>query len=161
MDIQLAQILFQIVNFSVVAGALVYLLYKPIQKILEERSARIEEGQKAAAEAIAERDQLTKAREAAEKDARKEAVAIIESAKKDADKLTQELTAKAQEHAKQQLLKVQSEWQDQKKELVKELKLQFAEGVFATAAKIGMSLDKKAHAALIDQELEAVIKRLS
>jgi len=38
MDIQLPQIIFQIVNFGVVVGALTYLLYKPVKKMLDERS---------------------------------------------------------------------------------------------------------------------------
>ena len=41
MDIQLPQIIYQLVNFGVVFGAVTYLLYKPVQKILDERSKRI------------------------------------------------------------------------------------------------------------------------
>ena len=41
MDIQLPQIIFQLVNFGVVFGAIVYLLYKPTQKILDERAKRV------------------------------------------------------------------------------------------------------------------------
>ena len=48
MEIDISQILFQIVNFSVVLAALTFLLYKPIFKMFLERAKRIEEGQKAA-----------------------------------------------------------------------------------------------------------------
>ncbi|HYD35646.1 MAG TPA: F0F1 ATP synthase subunit B [Vitreimonas sp.] len=161
MEIQLPQILFQIINFFVVFGALSYLLYKPVKKILEERANRIEEGQLAAQKSLAEQHKIEELRKQAEKEAKKQAAEILEQAKKDATKQTEELASKAQEHAKAQLLKFQTEWQEQKKELVKELKQQFTESVVAAAEKVvGASLDKKAHAKLIDDELNTLLKSL-
>jgi F-type H+-transporting ATPase subunit b len=85
----------------------------------------------------------------------------LEEAKREADKRSQELLDKAQEHAKAQVLKFQAEWQEQKKELVKELKEQFVEAVMATSSKVvGEALDKKAHAKLIDTELSNLLKTL-
>lgn len=160
MDIQLPQILFQIVNFSVVVGALTYLLYKPVQKVLEERATRIEESQRAAEKILSEKNAIDELKKQSEKEARKQAAQILEDAKKDAEKLAHDLTTKAQEHAKAQLLKVQTEWQEQKKELVRDLRQQFADAVVKTTAKIGMSMDKKAHMTLIDEELESLLKRI-
>ena len=62
MDIQITQILFQAINFSVVLGALTFLLYKPVLKMFDERSQKIAEGQKAAEAAIQDKEKLEEAR---------------------------------------------------------------------------------------------------
>lgn len=161
MDIQIPQILFQIINFGVVFGALTYFLYRPIQKILEERAQRIEEGQVAAQANLTEKQKIEELKKQSKKEAEKQAAQILDEARKDAQKTSQELVAKAQEHAKAQILKFQAEWQEQKKEMLKELKQQFAEAVIATSEKVvGASLDKKAHAKLIDEELNSLLKSL-
>lgn len=163
MDIQLPQILFQIINFSVVAGALTYLLYKPVQKIMSERAARIEEGQKAAEKALTEQQQAEELTKTSKKTAEKEAATIIAEAKKTADRLSQEIQVKTQEHAKAQLMKFQSDWQGEKKKLVEELKHQFADSVVAAAEKVvgnSFKVDQKAQSKLIDEELEQLLKKI-
>lgn len=161
MDIQIPQILFQIINFSVVTGALIYLLYKPIQTLLEERARRVEEGQLAAQKNIAEQQKLEELKKEVKRSAEKEAAEILEKAKVEADQKAQDMLNKAQEHAKAQILKFQSEWQEQKKELVKQLKDQFITGVVATTEKVvGKAFDKKAHQQLIDDELAQLITQL-
>jgi F-type H+-transporting ATPase subunit b len=161
MNIQLAQIVFQIINFSVVAGALTYLLYKPIQKILDERSHRIAEADQAAQKALLEKQNIDDLKKQSKKEAEKEAATILATAKEDAQKRNEELLHKAQEHAKAEILKFQNEWQSEKKELVKELKQQFADAVIATAEKVlNEKLDSKSHSKLIDQELAQLLKTL-
>ncbi len=161
MEIQLPQILFQIVNFSVVVGALTYLLFKPVQKILDERSNKIAEAQKAAQAVIEEKDAIETLKKQSKRDAEKAAAAILDEAKKDADVRSQELIQKTQEHGKAQLTKLQAEWQNEKKEMVKELKAQFTDAVIATSAKVlGEKLDSKAHSKLIDQEMNTILKAL-
>lgn len=161
MEIQLPQILFQIVNFSVVVGALTYLLFKPVQKILDERSNKIAEAQKAAQAVLEEKDAIETLKKQSKRDAEKAAAAILDEAKKDADVRSQELIQKTQEHGKAQLTKLQAEWQNEKKEMVKELKAQFTDAVIATSAKVlGEKLDSKAHSKLIDQEMNTILKAL-
>ena len=63
MNIVFPQILFQIINFSIVMGALWYLLYEPVMKIFSERAKRIEEGQLAAQEAIAQQEKIDELKE--------------------------------------------------------------------------------------------------
>ncbi len=161
MDIQLPQIIFQIVNFSVVAGALTYLLYKPVQKIMDERANKIIEGQKAADAALREKEAIEALKKKSQSEAEKAASSLMEETKKAAETRSQELLAQTQEHGKAQLVKLQAEWQNEKKELVKELKTQFADAVVATAEKVvGESLDAKAQSKLIDQELNTLLKSL-
>ena len=68
MDIQLPQILFQAINFSVVMGALTFLLYKPVLKMFDERSQKISEGLKAAEAALKEKEELDQTRKKMESD---------------------------------------------------------------------------------------------
>lgn len=161
MDIQLPQIIFQIINFSVVVGGLTYLLYKPILKVLEERAQRIEEAQKAAIDTLAKQEKQEEVKKQKEKEAQKQAAEIIAEAKKEAAKLSADLTQKAQEHAKAQILKFQNEWQEQKKEMISDLKKQFAKEVIKTSEKVlGAQLDQKAHAKLIDEELKTLLSKI-
>jgi F0F1-type ATP synthase membrane subunit b/b' len=55
MEINFLQILFQAINFGVVFGAITFLLYKPVMKMLDERAKKIAEGQSAAEKSIRER----------------------------------------------------------------------------------------------------------
>lgn len=161
MEIQLPQIIFQIINFSVVVGALSFFLYKPVQKILDERANRIAEGQKAAEKAIADQAAMEDLKKTLKKDADKQAAAILEQANAEAKKQAQELLKQAQEHAQAELLKVQNEWNAEKKELVKDLKQQFADAVVSATEKVvGTSIDSKAHAKLIDQELTQLLQNI-
>lgn len=161
MEIQLPQIIFQIINFSVVVGALTYLLYKPIQKILDERANRIAEGQEAAQQSLSEKASIDDLKKTNKRDAEKQAAQILEQANLDAKKRSQELLKQAQEHAQAELLKVQNEWNAEKKEMVKGLKQQFADAVIIAAEKVvGSSLDAKSHSKLIDQELNELLKSI-
>jgi flagellar motility protein MotE (MotC chaperone) len=58
MEIQLAQIIFQILNFGVVLAALTYFVYKPVVKLLDERKAKIAQAAKSADEIQKEKEQL-------------------------------------------------------------------------------------------------------
>ncbi len=163
MDIQLPQILFQIINFSVVVGALTYLLYKPVQKILDERANRIEEGQKAAQKAMTEQQHAEELKKQYKKDAEKEAAAIIAEAKETAQQLSRDLQEKTQEHAKAELLKHQNDWQAEKRKMIEGLKQQFADAVVSAAEKVvgdSIKVDAKKHAQLIDDELSALLKKM-
>ena len=88
MDIQLNQIIFQIINFSVVFFVLVKFLFKPIQNVLEQRAQKIEEGLKAAEKNIKAQDEVEQ-----------EKKEILTTARKEASKITKEAKTKAQSDA--------------------------------------------------------------
>ena len=161
MDIQLPQILFQIVNFSVVAGALTYLLYKPVQKIFEERADRIAQAQKAAEETLAQQSKLDEQARKIKKDAEKQAAEILEEAKQKAEARRKQMLAEAKAEADTQRSKLMDEWATEKQQMLKEMRQELVDAVIATSQKVlGEKLDKKAHSKLIDQELDAIVKTI-
>lgn len=161
MDIQLSQILFQIINFSVVLGALIFLLYKPVLKIFEERSKRIEEGQKAAEAAIMTRDEIDKEKKKMESDLKKERSKIIIEAQEDAKEKAREIIETAHKEAKEEKAKLLKGWENEKNQLLKDTKADIEDAIIAISAKvIGQSFDIKSQHKLIDSEINSIIKNI-
>jgi F-type H+-transporting ATPase subunit b len=160
MDIQLPQILFQIINFGVVAGALTYFLYKPVKQVLDDRAKKVEEGQKAAEQNIAEKHQLDEMKRKAVKDAEKEATALLEEANQSAAAKRKELLAKAKEEADAEIAKMKAAWTDEKAGIIADVKKEFSNAVVATVEKVFGAMDKKSHAKLIDQSLEQLLEKI-
>lgn len=91
----------QIINFLILLFLLSKLLYKPILKMMDERSDKIESGLKAAKKS---QESLVKAEEEAEKireKAYKESNEILANAKAQSEKQQKELVAKAEAQADQ------------------------------------------------------------
>lgn len=91
----------QIINFLILLFLLSKLLYKPLLKVMDERSQKIESGLKAAKKSESD---LKKAEADAEKileKAYKESNDILANAKMDSDKTHKELIAKAEAQADQ------------------------------------------------------------
>lgn len=161
MDIQVPQILFQIINFGVVVAALSFLLYKPLQKVFEERASRIAAAQKAAEENLAEQEKLEQYKKKVKHEAEKQATAILEEAKEKAEERKRKIMAEAKTEAEQEREKLVKEWQAEKNQLLQSLHTEMVDAVVSTAEKVvGSALDKKAHSKLIDQEINAIAKTL-
>lgn len=105
MDIQLSQIIFQIINFGVVVGALSFFIYKPILKTIDERASKIKDGLDAAEKNIKLQSQAEMEKEKIVADAKKEATKIKNQAKSDAEAILSQAQAKAQKEAKSYLAK--------------------------------------------------------
>lgn len=161
MDIQWTQILFQAINFSVVLGALTFLLYKPVLKMFDERSQKIAAGQKAAEAALKDKDALDAKRRKMENDLKKERATVLNKAQEESKVNAAEIIAKAKKEAKAEKSKLIGAWETEKSALFKEAKKDMADAVIAVSAKvIGKSLDAKAQSKLIDTELETILKSL-
>lgn len=161
MDIQIPQIIFQMINFGVVLGALSYLLYKPILKVLDERATRIEEGQKAADKALAEQSNIEELKKQIKQKAEKQAAQILEEAQKSAAARKAQLVAEAKKQAEAEIEKLRTQWEAEKKQLAADLEKQFVEAVLTTTEKVvGTSLDSKAQSKVIDQELSGLLKTI-
>lgn len=161
MDIQIKQILFQIVNISVVIGALSYFLYNPILDLFEERTKKIAEGQKAAEDAIKNKEELEKAKKRMETDLKKEKAEILEEARKEAQVKAEKIVADAKKEAKATLEGLNEAWEKEKASLVKEAKKDMTDAIIAVSKKlVDKSLDSKAHMSLIDEELSEILKKI-
>lgn len=161
MDIQLPQILFQIVNFSVVLGALVHLLYKPIQKILDERADQVAESLKKVEEIDLEKEQIKTLKAKTKRVADKEATKVLEEAKQAATKRKQEVTAQTKLAVQEEMKKAQTNWSAEKKQLMADSKRQMVEAVIEVSSMVlGKKLDQKANQKLVDQGLSEALKNI-
>lgn len=161
MDIQITQILFQAINFSVVMGALTFLLYKPVLKMFDERSQKIAEGQKAAEAALKEKEELDQTRKKMESDLKRERATVLKEASEESKAQVQEIIATARKEAKEEKAKLLQAWEKEKTTLMNEAKQDMASAVIAVSTKvIGETLDTKAQQKLIDTELDSILKSL-
>jgi len=161
MDINFLQILFQFINFSVVVGAVSYLLYKPVLKILEERTSRIEEAQKAARETLEEKERINKLEKAVIRSADKKAAEIVDAARQTAKETETAAIVKAKVQAEKEIEKARAGWESEKSQLKQELKSEYITSVVATASKVlAADLDAKKHSALIDSQLTDLLKKI-
>lgn len=162
MDINLSQIFFQIVNFSVVVGALTILLYKPILKIFEERARRIEEGLKAAVESVKKQEEIDELKKEAKKTIAKEKAAILKEAHTQADEVKAVLLNDAKTEAQELIVKMKADWDNEQQNMLKQSRSQMVEAVIQTAEKVlseKLSADKK-QKELIDTQLDSILKSL-
>ena len=161
MDIQLPQIIFQLVNFGVVFDALVYLLYKPTQKILDERAKRVADTLKEVEKIEEEKEKIQSLKTKTKREADKEAALILERAQKSANVKKQELVEKTKETLQAEMKKAEAAWKEEKKQLVAESKKQIAEAVVEVSSlvlgeKINAKTDEKLIAKGIDQVLQNI-----
>jgi F-type H+-transporting ATPase subunit b len=161
MEIQIPQIIFQMVNFGVVFGALTYLLYKPVLKILEERSNKIHQAQQEAEATIKEKAELEELKKKIKKEADVEAAQIIDEARKNAEAQVETLLADAKNKAKKEIAQMQASFDDEKKKQAEDMRKEFNAAVLKVSAKImGKSFDQKTHEKIITQELQSILKTM-
>lgn len=159
MDIQLPQIIFQIINFGVVMGAITFLMYKPLQKVLDERASKIAEGQAAADSVIAEKKNLEISKLKIERDAEKKAALVIEEAARKATETKKEVIEKAKVETQAEIAKLKLQWQAEKQQMIADMRTEMIDTVMAVSAKVlGSKLDAKTDAKLIADELAKLTK---
>jgi F-type H+-transporting ATPase subunit b len=157
MEIEVGSILAQILNFGILTGLLTFFLLKPIKSVLETRSRRIAEGQKAADEALAEKARIGELKAQAEKDAKQQTKSILASAREEAEARKVELMAEIKTEADDTRAKMLKSLEKEKAALVQAWQEQFEATVIDVAEKIvGESLDAKKHAKLIAQGLKRI-----
>lgn len=149
------------INFGVVAGALTFLMYKPVKKMLEERSNRVEAAQKAAEATLVEKEKLDETRKKLLAEAEKEAQAIVEEAKKDAKRIKKEMIAEAKHAAEGEIEKERRHLANEYKNTIKELRQSFVTQVAAMTEKVvGQAIDEKTISKKLDDDIQAVIAKI-
>ena len=136
METQLTQILFQIVNFSVVVGAVGFLLYKPVLKIFDERSKRIAEGEKAAVKAQQAYAEIEKQQKASEAALKKERNQIIKAAQTEAQERKEAILADAKNQAKAEIAEAKTQWEAEMALLYKKSEKDMANAALTIATKV-------------------------
>ena len=100
MEINFMQVLFQAVNFGVIFFVLVKFLYKPIQKVLDDRRDKINDGMRAAEKNIKAESELEELKKKQLASSRREAAKLVKTAKADASSQADEIIKKARAQAK-------------------------------------------------------------
>lgn len=161
MEIKLSQILFQLINFSIVVGALYFLLFEPIKEVFEKRRKKIAHGQKAAEENLTEQKKIAQIQSEARKKAEKEAAKIIKQAQVEAKKKKSELFTEVKEEVAEMKQRAQADWQKQKKQLTQKFKAELVQVIVISVKKlIQEKITAKKAQSLIDQEIEKLAQNL-
>lgn len=155
LGIELPVLLSQVVNFVILFGLLYLVAYKPIMKMLDERSKKVKES-------IEQTEIIKEQAMQAEQEVKKQ----IEAASKQGQEIIaramrtgEEVRQKAQQEAKQEadalIARARQAIKAEQDEAIDELRKEFADLTILAAGKvIGESLDKEAHRELIDKVLK-------
>ena len=155
LGINLPTLLAQVINFAILFGLLYLVAYKPIMRMLDERSKKIRESMEQT-EYI--KEQAVHAEEETEKRieaAAKEGQEVIARAMRTGEELRQQAQEEARQEADSLITRARTEIQRERDEAIDELRKEFANLTILAAGKvIDRSLDKEAHRQLIDKVLE-------
>ena len=144
-----------LINFILLLLLLTFFLYKPITRMLDQRSAKIDESLKEAERVKRESVQAEEAVKAQIENGRKEGQAIIAQASQTAERVKEEARAGAREEANILIAKARTEIERERAEGFDQLRQEFVDlAVLAAEKVINQSLDKKAHQQLIEETLK-------
>jgi F-type H+-transporting ATPase subunit b len=155
LGINMPVLLAQIINFIILFGLLYLVAYKPIMRMLDERSRKIKES-------MEQTEHIKQQAERAEEEAKKRIDAAAKEGQEAvarAVKTGEEVKREAQEQAKQEaealIVRARSEIQHERDEAIDELREEFADITIEAAGKvIDRTLDKKAHREIIKKVLD-------
>ncbi len=129
-------LLAQIVNFAIVFAVLYWFAFKPLAKVMAERTSKIEKGL-LDAKKVEEKLNDTRAEfDKAMNEAKKQANAILEKAAVDADARKQEMIARAKEEVGQIINQERQKMQTEKAATLKEIKKEVADLVISVVEKV-------------------------
>lgn len=149
----------QIINFVILLLILKKFLYKPILKVLDDRSKKIDKSLKDAQKI---ESNLAEAKSEKEKEVlagKMEANQIVEKAKEDSEKLKKEKVAETKKEIEKIIKEAKNEIKVEREEMVAGLRAELADLILLASGKLtGQSIDKQTHLALIDQAIEEFSK---
>ena len=155
LGISLPTLLAQIVNFTILFGLLYLVAYKPVMRMLDERSGKIKESMEQT-EYI--KEQATNAEEEAKRQietAGKERQEVIDRAVRTGEEVRQRAQQEARQEGETLITRARAEIQRERDDAIDELRKEFTDLTILAAEKvIDHSLDKETHRQLIDKTLE-------
>ena len=155
LGINLGYLISQIVNFTLLAVLLYFVAYKPILRMLDERSARIKKGLEDAEAASRRAAEMEEEFERRMAEARKQGQEIVAQATQMSEKARQEILEKAREESRAQIEKAREEIARERELAMAELRQQIADLSLAISEKvIGETLDEQKQRRLIADFLE-------
>ncbi len=155
LGINLPTLVAQIVNFVVLFGLLYLVAYKPIMRMLDERSRKIKESMEQTEfikQQAEQAEEESKKRIAA---ASKEGQELVARSVRTGEETRRQAQQEARQDAESLIARARTEIQRERDEAIDELRKEFADLTIMAAEKvIEQSLDKEAHRQLIDRVLE-------
>ncbi len=144
-----------LVNFLILLGILYLFAYKPILRVMDQRSERIKESLEAADRA---REDAAKSQQDTQRqlnEARVEGQKLIEQAREMAERYREEERERARQEAEAFISRARADIQRERDTAIQDVRSHFAELAIAAAERvIERSLDRDAHAQIIEQVLE-------
>ena len=155
LGINASTLIAQVINLVILFGLLYLVAYKPIMRMMDERSGKIKESMENT-ERIkeqAERAEVEASRRIEE--AAKEGQEAIARAMRTGEEVRQEAQQKAKGEAEALITRARAEIQRERDEAIEQLRGSFADITIQAAGKvIDRTLDKKAHRDIIDKVLK-------
>lgn len=148
-------LLAQLINFGILFGLLFIVLYKPMRRMFDERSARIKASMEQA-EGIKEQMAQTQeqVREQLEA-ARREGQAILARAAQMGEQLKEEAKQEAKQEAAAIVVMARAEIERERDAAIAQLRNQFVDLAIAAAEKVvSKTLDREKHRQMIEEVLE-------
>lgn len=152
LGINLPTLLAQVVNVAILLVVLYFVAYKPVMRMLDERSNRVRESME---QADAAKEEAARSQEEMKKqleEASQEAQQRIAQAVKAGEGIKEKAQESARQEAEALVNRARSEIQKERDEAIGELRKEVADLTIMAAEKvIERSLDRKAHRDLIDK----------
>lgn len=155
LGLTLPSFLGQLINFLILLGLLTFFGYKPIRKMLDERSSRIRLSmeQAEATKQEYERAQVEVAKQISK--ARDEAQSIIAQAAQAGNVLKEEARQEARKEAQAIVERVRAELERERDKIVDELRKDFVDTAILAAERVlSETIDRGKHRQLIEKTLE-------
>ncbi len=154
LGINLTGLIAQLIGFAILLAVMRMIAYKPVLRMMDQRSERIREGLEAADKM---KEQAAQADVTVQKrldEARQEGQALIGQAQQIANRIQEDARQQAQAEGESLLVRARNEIALERDEAIAQIRREFADITIAAAEKvINQSLDKKAHERLIDEVL--------
>ncbi|PID52789.1 MAG: ATP synthase F0 subunit B [Candidatus Moraniibacteriota bacterium] len=133
----------QLINFAILLFVLYKFAYKPVLKMLDDRTEKIEKGLKDAEASSKKLEEMTEREKEILVEAKKQAKEIIEKAEEQARINRDEIVAHAKEESDRIIENAQNIAQEQKQKMIGEVKLEVADLVAVALEKV---VDEKMNA---------------
>ena len=155
LGINLPSLIAYVINFGLLLGILFIFAYKPLLRVLDQRSERIRESLEAADRA---REEAASSREAIEEQmtgARREGQRLLDQAREAAERFRSEEMDRARQEAETFVERARTDIQRERDAAIYEVRANFGDLAITAAERvIRRSLDRRAHEELIAQVLE-------
>ncbi len=155
LGINLPSLIAYLINFIILLGVLSFFAYKPLMRMLEERSERIRESLEASDRAREEAASSQAAIQEQITEARRDGQRIMDQAREAAERFRTEEMDKARQEAEAFVERARADIQRERDNALQEVRASFGDLAITAAERvIRSSLDRRAHEELINQVLE-------